>query len=308
MSVSKFRPTVFRWIGVIGTLVCLIAYIREPSFPTPDKLLVFLTFIFMAFGRAIQMLARLGPFVAVLLVYESFRSVADNLNTHVNYQLAPSFDKAVFGKLPTQYLQQIWWHGHTNWYDYVFYIAYLLHFIIPIGLALLIWKFRDSQYWRVVNTYLVTAFAAFVTFFLFPAAPPWLASDHHVIPAITRISSDVWYGLGLKDFPSFYDHISPNPVAAVPSLHSAWATLLIIFVLKNFGWRAVAIAAIYPFLIYVGTVYEGEHYVFDVVAGIIYAFGGYFLTPYITKWLSAATHKLRSYMPKRLLYFKTERS
>jgi membrane-associated phospholipid phosphatase len=302
------KSKIFRIIGLAASIIFLLAYIHSPSFPTPDKLLVFLTFVFMSFGQAINLLRRLGPFVAVVLAYESFRSVADKLNSHVNYSLASGFDRAVFGKLPTQYLQNWWWHGHTSWYDYVFYLAYLMHFIIPIGLALIIWRYRDKQYWRVVNTYLVTAFGAFVTFFLFPAAPPWLASNNHFIPHITRISSDVWYGLGLKNFPSFYNHISPNPVAAVPSLHSAWATLLLIFVYKNFGRRAAAVAFIYPFLIYVGTVYEGEHYVFDELAGVIYAVAGYLVTPYLMNWYFRFVPKFKGLTRhSNLLYFKAER-
>jgi hypothetical protein len=270
-------------IGVIGTFFCLAVFIHAPSFPTPDKLLIFLVFVFMIFKQAVAMLKRLLPFVAVILVYESFRSVANKLNSHVNYTLAPHIDKLMFGNLPTVYLQNWWWHGHVRWYDFAFYLAYMLHFIIPICLAILVWKTREKWYWRMVNTYLVSAFAAFVTFFLFPAAPPWLAAQHGVIQPITRVSSDVWFALGLKDFPSFYNHISPNPVAAIPSLHAAWATLLVIFVYKLYGKKWALLACIYPFLIYVGTVYQGEHYAFDELTGILYAVAAYFATPYIMR-------------------------
>ena len=255
----------------------------------------------MVLKQAVTMLKRLLPFTLVLLAYESFRSVADKINTHVNYSLSPHFDQFVFGKLPTVYLQNAWWHGKTRWYDFVFYFAYLLHFILPFMLAIVIWKLRENQYWRVVVTYLVVAFGAFITFFLLPAAPPWLASDNHYIEHITRISSNVFGAMGLKDFPSFYNHISPNPVAAVPSLHSAWATLLVIFVYKNFGRRWAALSSVYPLLIYVGTVYEGEHYVFDVIAGILYAVVGYIFTPYIIERISNLYKLLHLKVIKRLI-------
>jgi membrane-associated phospholipid phosphatase len=237
----------------------------------------------MAYGQAWQLFKRLFPFVAIILIYESFRSVADRLNTHVNYLLAPHVDKFLFGNLPTVYLQNWWWKGHTSWYDYVLYIPYLFHFILPLGLAILVWKTREKQYWRVVSTYLVVAFGAFATFFIMPAAPPWLASQNHYIQPITRISSDVWAGLGLRDFPSFYNHITPNEVAAVPSLHAAWAVLLVIFVYKLYGRRWAMLAAVYPLLIFIGTIYEGEHYAFDVITGIIYALAGYLVTPYLMR-------------------------
>jgi membrane-associated phospholipid phosphatase len=279
------RQKTLRIIGVAGSLFCIAAFIKSPSFPTPDKLIIFLIFVFMAVGQAWSMLKRLLPFVAILLVYESFRSVADQLNNHVNYTLAPHIDKALFGNLPTIYLQNWLWHGHLSWYDFVFYLAYMLHFILPIGLALVIWKLRETDYWRFVVTFLITSFAGFLTFFFFPAAPPWLAAQGNYIPHITRISSDVWAGLGLKDFPSFYNHISPNPVAAIPSLHAAWATLIVIFTYTLFGRRWALLAGIYPSLIFMGTVYQGEHYAFDVLAGILYAVTGYFGTLFIMKYL-----------------------
>jgi membrane-associated phospholipid phosphatase len=268
-------------VGIAGALVCIGLYIHSPSFPTPDKLFIFLLFVFMGFGQARELFKRLFPFVAIILVYESFRGLAAQLNNHINYLIAPHFDKAVFGNLPTIYLQNWLWHGHTSWYDYVLYLPYLLHFILPLGLAILVWKTRETQYWRVVSTYLVVAFGAFLTFFLMPAAPPWLASQNHYIPHIERISSDVWFGLGLHNFPSVYNHITPNQVAAVPSLHAAWAILLLIFIYKLYGRRWALLAAVYPLLIFIGTVYEGEHYAFDVIVGVLYAVAGYKITPYL---------------------------
>jgi hypothetical protein len=182
-------------IGVVGTIFCLVVFIHEPSFPTPDKILIFLTFVFMCLNQAVAMLKHLLPFVAVILVYESFRSVANKLNSHVNYLFAPTIDKFMFGNLPTVYLQNWLWRGHVQWFDFVFYLAYMLHFIIPIALAILIWKTREKHYWQVV----------------------------------------------------------------------------------------ALLAGIYPFLIYFGTVYQGEHYAFDVLAGIAYAIAAYLATPYIIK-------------------------
>jgi hypothetical protein len=281
-------------LGAVGAVICLAIFLRRPSFPTPDKLFVFLFFAFMANGEAWQLFKRMAPFVAVILAYESFRGVADKLNTHVNYILAPHIDKLLFGNLPTVYLQDWLWRGHTSWYDYVLYIPYLFHFIIPLCLAILVWKTRESEYVRGVMTYLVVAFGAFFTYFLFPAAPPWLASQNHYIEPITRISSQVWAGLGLSDFPSVYNHIAPNPVAAVPSLHAAWAVLFLIFIWKLYGRRWGALAALYPFLIFMGTIYEGEHYAFDIIAGIFYAVAGYQITPWIINRSERAGRRLKS--------------
>jgi membrane-associated phospholipid phosphatase len=281
---QKIKHRIFQTIGVIGALSCVALFIYRPSFLTPDKLFIFLFFIFLVLQQAVQMTKRLGPFVVLILVYESFRSVVPRLNNHIHYSLAPRVDRLLFHSLPTKKLQDWLWRGHTSWYDIALYIPYMLFFVIPIGLALLVWKTRDQFYWRVVTTYLVVFFSAFLTFLLYPTAPPWLASQNHYIEPIVRVSSNVWFSLGIHNFPSFYNHIAPNPVASVPSLHAACATLLSIFIFKLYGRRWGAVSTIYPISIYVGVVYEGEHYAFDVVCGIVYAILGYVLTPYLMDW------------------------
>jgi membrane-associated phospholipid phosphatase len=283
---------IFRYIGFIGTIICAGIFIRNPSWPTPDKIIFFLTFIFMSFGKAAEMLKRLLPFVVLLAVYESFRGIADKLNTHVNYTFMPNFDKWLFaGHIPTIMLQQWWWRGSVSWYDFIFYLVYMMHFIFPIVMALLVWKFKDSEYWRVVSTYVVLSFMGFLTYLAFPAAPPWLASDHHVIPPITHISGWVFGALGLKDFPSLYSKITPNAVAAVPSLHAAYSTLFVIFVFTLFGKKWGALSLIYPIILITGTIYTGEHYIFDVILGIVYTFIAFFFTQWFFRSIAPKLKK-----------------
>jgi hypothetical protein len=296
----KTKISMSRLAGLAGALAVIIIFIRQPSFPTPDKLIVFLFFVFLFLGQAVQMLKRLGPFAVLLLVYESFRGIVPRLNDHVHYSLAPHLDRLLFGSLPTKTLQDWLWKGHTSWYDVVLYIPYLLFFVIPFGLAILVWKTRDEFYWQVVGSYLFVFFAAFLTFLLYPAAPPWLAAQNHYIEPITRISTNVWFSLGIHDFPSVYNHIAPNPVAAIPSLHAACATLLTLFVFKLYGRRWGLVSALFPLLIYIGVIYEGEHYAFDVLCGIVYAIFGFAVAPrLITRVAVLLKHKpkLRSLKP-----------
>lgn len=292
---SKNKTIIFQIIGTLGTLSLSLLFIRNPSFPTPDKIIIFLTFFFMIFKQAIFMLKRLLPFVLILLVYESFRGIADQLNSSVNYDLPVAIDRLIFGDLPTSSLQAWLWEGQVRWFDIALYVPYLFHFVLPLGLAILIWKTRESYYWNYIAAFCVVSFAAFFTFLIFPAAPPWMAAQNGHIEPIVRISSDVWYTLGIKDFPSLYDKISPNPVAAVPSLHAAWALLVFIFVNKIYGWRFGLLSALYPTLIFFGTVYQAEHYVFDVILGVVYAIGAYLLAPKTVKLSRQFIKRLRKY-------------
>lgn len=282
-------------VGIIGTLFCLIVFIREPSWPTPDKLLFLMTFIGMSLGQARQLLKRFVPFVGLLLVYESFRSIAHSLNNHVNFTWMPKADRFLFRVLPTEWLQHQWWHGHTQWYDFAFYIVYMMHFVLPLALAVVVWKLRDSYYWQYVTNYVILSFAGFLTYLLFPAAPPWMASNIGVIPHITRVSSSVWYSLGIHDFPSVYNKIAPNPVAAVPSLHAAYATMFVLIVHRLFGKKWAAVSLIYPFMIVLGTVYQGEHYAIDAILGILYAIVAFMLSDLAFKKLVPVLRKTTLY-------------
>jgi membrane-associated phospholipid phosphatase len=265
-----------RMAGAAGAVAYVIIFALRPSFPTPDKLFVLLVLVAMAFGQAREAVKRFTPFVVLLLVYEQFRGVAAQLNHKVNYMFMVDADRMLFGRLPTSTLQDWFWHGRVQWYDFTFYMVYALHFVLPFALAVLVWKKRASYYWQVVATYVTVSFAGFLTFWAFPAAPPWLASEKGMIEPITRVSSAVWYSLGVQDFPSVYNKITPNPVAAVPSLHATYATLLVIFTYKLFGKKWAALAAVYPAIIFVGTVYTGEHYAIDEIIGLAYAVGGYY--------------------------------
>ena len=79
----------------------------------------------------------------------------------------------------------------------------------------------------------------------------------------------------------------------MPSLHAAYATVLAIYGMKLFKSKWRYLVLLYPFFIYVGTVYEGEHYAIDEIAGIIYAVLAYLATPFVVgKSISLYTHVL----------------
>lgn len=337
-------------IGGAGIILCVVVFSLQPSFPTPDKLFVVLTFVAMFLGRTKEYLKHFVPFVLLLLVYESFRGFVPYLNTHVNFLWMPEVDRLFFfGHLPTELLQNWLWHGYVQWYDFVFYGAYTLHFVLPFALAVLVWLKTDKDYWRVVGSFLIVSFAAFATFLAFPAAPPWMAADMKLIEPITRVSSHVWAAFGIHDFPSVYNKISPNPVAAVPSLHAAYAFLVALHVTtlfkpknlartprptktahpalfasflpktipfryafnhktaensltdtalsgnQGFGpgskWRLLI--WIYPALIWVGTIYQGEHYAIDALIGIMYGVAAYFAAPYVVSWLHTSYKRVK---------------
>src|SRR5690606_34542500 len=68
--------------------------------------------------------------------------------------------------------------------------------------------------------------------------------------------------------------MSPNEVAAMPSLHAAMPVLLFMIVISIKGWRWLPLI-IYPIVGGVAWVYIGEHYAIDVLAGYALAVAAY---------------------------------
>jgi PAP2 superfamily len=271
------RTRLFQVVGVLGTAEFIVFFALRPYNITPDKLFLFLLFVFMAVRHARELMIRLGPFVLILLVYESLRGLAPIINGRVEYEWMPWIDEKMFGSLPTATLQDLWWQGEVRWLDFLFYAAYLGHFVLPVALALAIWRWRESEYWRYLTTLVIVSFAGFATFVAFPAAPPWMASDEGVIQPIHRIGYDLWSAVGVTNIRTLYSEVAPNTVAAVPSLHAAYAIIFALFAFRLFGVFVGLLASIHPTLVCIGIVYLGEHYVVDAILGGLYALGAYAL-------------------------------
>lgn len=283
-TARKEKPMLF-WFRAVVLSAVVMLFTAERNFWTPDTLFVVLLALFMAFGQARAFFLRFAPFIILLLTYDSFRSIADQLNSHVNFTPMIRFDTFLTGgSLPTADLQNLLWHGHVQWYDFYFYFLYTIHFLAPVLLAVLLWKTRDKLYWPFVTALVGLSFAAFITYVIFPAAPPWMASDLHFFAPIHRISSDVWAAMGVTNFSEIYANISPNAVAAVPSLHSAYPLMFVLFLSRAFGWRKMLWTWIYPLSMWLGVVYLGEHYIFDVVLGVLYAVTAYVATMQYFAW------------------------
>jgi hypothetical protein len=280
----QHSPILF-WLRVLTVAGVAILFIVKRNFWTPDTLFTVLLALFVVLGQARAFILRFAPFVLLLLTYDSFRGIADDLNKNVHFTEMIVADRAMFGGvLPTDVLQQWWWHGQVQWYDFYFYFLYTIHFAAPVLLALLLWKMRESLYWPFVWSLVGLSFAAFITYVVFPAAPPWMASDLGYIEPIHRISSDIWAAMGIENFSQVYANLSPNPVAAVPSLHSAYPLLFVMFLIKAFGWKKMGWLLIYPVSMWIGVTYLGEHYVIDAILGALYAIAAYYVTMAMFDW------------------------
>ena len=195
---------------------------------------------------------------------------------HVTFPI--HVDEWLFGgHLPNQWLQEQL-HGavvHAPWWSVFVTLCYCSHFMVSPIVAAALW-IRSRDRFRAWAALLVAlAVAGIATYFLFPMSPPWLASDQGYISGtpVYRISGQGWAWLDFHGAAQVLGDAQArsNPVAAMPSLHMATATLVV-----GFFWFGVRrwvrpLLLLYPALMAFTLVYSGEHYVTDEIAGVLYA-------------------------------------
>jgi len=233
------------------------------------------------------------PFAGILLAYDLLRGSADGLlfRAHVRPQI--DADKALAGgAVPTVWLQHHLWHGphHIGWYDYATWGVYVTHFLGTLMLAFTLWVLRSSLFRRYVAAVSVLAAVGFTTYVLFPAAPPWLASRDGDLPPTARLVKLIWTHVPIAHFRLLFEKGArySNHVAAVPSLHAAYALLISLVlwrVARWWPWRVLLVA--YPLAMGFALVYSGEHYAIDIVLGWLYAVAAYVAVERIADRLEA---------------------
>jgi len=143
-----------------------------------------------------------------------------------------------------------------------------------VSLTIAAWCYVARRAWfRRYATLIVSVSAlGFLTYFVFPAAPPWLASRAGYLPHTVRIVHSVWAALGLDGPARIFGGSTElaNPVAALPSLHAAWPFLALLF-FWNKAPRGRWVILVYNAVMVTVLVYGAEHYFSDVLLGWIYA-------------------------------------
>ncbi len=228
-------------------------------------------------GRGLSVLRLVVDWLAlgvVLALYDVTRHAALKLDLPISLHLAPDLDRAVFGQIPTLWLQhRLYATSPDHWYDIPFSLLYGSHFVVPIvTFAVLYVRSRRRFYAYELRFVLLTA-VALLLYLAHPTAPPWLDGDVHVIGHVHRTAL---YGFRLMHVHLAQALLSDglktsNIVAAFPSLHAGYTMLLAAFLWSRVRWWWRAVLAAYVAGMGFMLVATGEHWVSDVVAGWLLA-------------------------------------
>lgn len=228
----------------------------------------------------LMMFGDLALFVLMWIAYDESRGIADRLGFPIQVESVRNLDRVLFlGADPVVWLQDNFYRrGDVQWYDVVGSMIYYSHFIVPPVVIATLWFVNRHQWIRYMRRFATLLFVACAMFVVLPTAPPWMAGggrnqlglELDALPPVARSTGRGWRYIGLDGFVKAWDHGRDwaNQVAALPSLHSAFALFVVVFFfpwVRDWRWRTLML--LYPVAMAVALAYFGEHYLIDAIAG-----------------------------------------
>jgi inositol phosphorylceramide synthase catalytic subunit len=259
-------------LAYIGMVAALGGLTRD------HVLLGLLGFLDLYNEKARLFLKTFFPFILTGVLFDSMRYfyvplVDGRVRTAEPYLLERAWF-AVGGRT----LNEIFQVRHWAALDLVCGFAYLLYVAEYIFLALVLFARGRSSHARTFGVcFLVVNVMGWLTYFAYPAAPPWYVVQYgfgparmdvgmHAAAALrfdALIGTDVFgriYGRGFTTF------------GALPSLHAAYPFIaaILAFRMPELRWARLP-AVLFFLLICLSAVYLQHHYVIDLVLGVLYA-------------------------------------
>ena len=226
--------------------------------------------LWLTFGRG----RSIRPLLLYLVGFGAFvqlRALADETGITVHYAYVIDLETALFGVVPSAWLQaHLYEPARATLIDIFAAVVYVSYYFIFHILALLLWLRHRDRFPFYAGAVLLTYYLGLAVSFLLPTAPPWLAAEAGEIPTTMRIFRDFVTTASDGSYEAGLQVASVNDVAAMPSLHMAITVIVAIA-----AWWLHRLAGILAFL-YAGSmafalVYLGEHYLVDIVAGVLTA-------------------------------------
>jgi PAP2 superfamily len=135
------------------------------------------------------------------------------------------------------------------------------HFVVTLSLLGYLWWRRADIYRPLRNSLVLVNVIGFVVFWRFPVAPPRMLDGFTDVVANTGAFGS-WHSGSLA--------AHANQVAAMPSLHMAWAGWCTVALWRISRRRSLrALAVVYPCLTAFAVLATGNHFVLDIVAGLL---------------------------------------
>jgi len=137
------------------------------------------------------------------------------------------------------------------------------HFVVTLGLLGWLWWRRADLYRPLRNSLVVVNMLAFVVFWRYPVAPPRMLASYGFSDVVASTHAfGSWHTGALAS--------QANQLAAMPSLHMAWAVwcTLALWQISERRWVR-ALAVLYPCVTALAVLATGNHFVLDLLGGLL---------------------------------------
>lgn len=264
------------WIVITvayGIVILLLGYFGSFGYIYKTAILPGLVIIALLLRRLRLFVRDWAVFLALMFLADSVRGLIFGLiqryelPVYMNYVI--EWERWLLGgsTLP-EILQHAWLDpANIGPFERFLVIVHASHFLVFLFFAFLIWLTRSADFARFQVAMVLTIYVGMIGYLLVPTVPPWMASNYfEALSSITYVASEVYN----FTVPTLEGYFATNPIAAMPSLHAAFPTLLAVVGYHHFRWRSWPVM-LYTGLVFLAITYLGEHYVVDVIAGIILA-------------------------------------
>jgi hypothetical protein len=261
-------------LALLGSGLLLAAVnIARGGTPGPGHVIMLMLALALYANSAGRFIRDWTPVLVIVIVYGLAFKLAEGIGMPVIYRPQIVADRVIgLGALPTAFLQQ---HLHPSTGIEAFCVLmYTTHFFFPLFLGFYLWWRRHGEgFGELMYTDILLSFLAGLTYVALPSAPPWLAEQHGLVTGVHELLKTSLNGVGLHNLAALKgDPRAYNVDAAFPSIHAAFPVV---------GFLVIRKYRLPSWLLYLETVrmvgvwfvivYTGEHYVVDVIAGILYA-------------------------------------
>lgn len=282
-------------LAVLGyTSVLIIHYIRSGALFQFDLGLIALVilpvvlFVLKMTKKSDQrlFLREWVPLIVILLSYEALQGMAGSTSNILN--LFP-YDKMLWSINLTGTIQRMF---YSQFMTDVMLLFYSLHFYLVIVASVVLWLFRRPLFSRYAIAITITSYVSLLLFALYPTAPPWFSgaacnlanfASQCGLSTTTSLSASVQSAPPvISQLVHLNNLVESDKYAAFPSLHAAYITLFCAFMVK-FRRKLIFVMVPLEFGVLFATLYLGQHYLIDVIAGVSLALASVFLSEVIVK-------------------------
>jgi membrane-associated phospholipid phosphatase len=221
-------------------------------------------------GRFRDFVRDWAVFLGAVMLFDAGRGLVFGIITYFKLPVYMAYaihaERAIFGEplLTVQVQSLLTPTGQVGIIDKLLAVAYASHFLVFLFYGLVIWLTREQSFGRFKASMLFVMYGGLIGYVLVPTVPPWMAAhQYYVIDNIQELGAQLFH----RTLPNLTAAFEINPIAAMPSLHCAFPTVLTLITFQYFGLWGIAMGA-YACVVFLSTVHLGHHYGVDVLGGI----------------------------------------